>query len=157
MLQNLTMNNQFALLPESYQETGSFFLLREAQKIWDYRLLRKPADGEEGTWRISKTSLDCDPAWGKWLALRDAKVEALAYDQQHQELRVPARCWLPMPFGKAAALCSGYAPSIIPLPEACTGLDKSARKFLIYRDIPPVIARGIAKKLGQTLRSTTVN
>jgi hypothetical protein len=88
-----------------------------------------------------------DRDWGRWAVLQEGIC--LVYTPA-DELAVPARCLLPGLFSCVAAMCSGLAPACI-----TARMDPGrpeVRGWLVYRDVPRIIAQRIVDKLRQTLR-----
>jgi hypothetical protein len=106
-------------------------------------------------WR-GESFQDVDRDWGRYVALRAAARNVLAYDGRLFLLAVPSGAPLPRLLARACALCSGYAPRPAgqrpgppALPAACT--------YDMYRAVPPDIAAAVAAKIGQRLLPADLN
>lgn len=105
-------------------------------------------------WRGTKAS-ETDRDWGRYLALKYCRKNIVLYDESNQYLGVPLTVPLPKILARAAALCSGKAPSIrrIRCTEPSTRDDSL---FYIYREVPEVVAKVIAQKTGQNMILTKI-
>lgn len=84
-----------------------------------------------------------DSASGKYLALRRARRNVLAYDRQTGRLTTPSGCRPPALIERALALCSGRPPSF----EVASG-----RGVVHYEDVGPAVATTAAWLLRQEIR-----
>jgi hypothetical protein len=91
-----------------------------------------------------------DRDWGRYLILKEARRNVLAYDARHFLLAVPVSAPLPRLLARACTLCSGYAPrnalasgQAVTLPAPCS--------YEVYSAVPPDIATTVAAKVSQKL------
>ena len=93
---------------------------------------------------------EVDRDWGRYVVLSREKVPVLSYDRRRFVMAVPIGASLPSLFGRALALCSGYAPQFV----WASQLDLSTaetRGYRLYRWVPPQMAEMVAGKLDQRL------
>ena len=86
-----------------------------------------------------------DRAWGCYVTLAAAGLDVLRSDGQN--LFVPLSARLPAPFETALTLCSGFSPRVVTL---VTESDRQTA-YLLYSDVPRLLAALAAAKLGQRL------
>jgi hypothetical protein len=91
-----------------------------------------------------------DPAWGRYLVLKESAKNVLGYDARRFLLAVPAAAPLPRLLARACALCSGHAPCPAVPSGKPLGLPVSCM-YELYSSVPPDIAAAVAAKVGQKL------
>lgn len=100
-------------------------------------------------WRGTAAS-ETNRDWGRYLALKYCSKNIVIYDESNQYLGVPLTVPIPKILARAAALCSGKAPSIRRID--CTEPSiKNDSLFYIYREVPGIVAKMIAHKTGQKI------
>jgi hypothetical protein len=94
--------------------------------------------------------------WGRYLVLRKSGKSVILYDEAGKLLGIPLTVPLPKILSRAAALCSGKAPSICMVNREKIMMPDSTLLNL-YEEVPEVIAQMIAKKTGQKLILTNMD
>lgn len=90
----------------------------------------------------SGAAAEVNPEWGRYLILKEQKRNIIAYSPSKRELYVPITVPLPTVLARAATMCSGKIAYKTCLNE---------KEFLVYKNVPDLIAYKIAEKLGQEL------
>lgn len=93
---------------------------------------------------------EVDRDWGRYVMLSSEKVRVLSYDRRRFVMAVPIGASLPRLFGRALALCSGYAPQFVWASQLDLPIAET-RGYRLYRWVPPQMAGMIAGKLDQRL------
>lgn len=96
-------------------------------------------------------SAQVDLDWGRYAALHLAQVNVLAYDEVQELFVVPCGASLPRLFARALGLCSGYAPLVVNYTLPAIPGTEGQPSCYVFKEVPPVIAFTLAKKLGQSL------
>lgn len=105
-------------------------------------------------WRGTVAS-EINRDWGRYLALNHCRKNIVIYDESNHYLGVPLTIPFPKILARSAALCSGKAPSIQRI--GCTEPSiKNYSLFYIYREVPEVVAKMIAQKIGQDIMLTKI-
>ena len=94
--------------------------------------------------------------WGRYLILKKSDKNVILYDEDRKLLGIPLTVPLPKILSRAAALCSGKAPSIcmvnhekIVMPDITL--------LNLYEEVPETIAKMITQKTGQKIILTSMN
>jgi len=99
---------------------------------------------------------EVDRDWGRYIILSSEGVDVIFYDERSQRLAVPSTVPLPRLLARAAALCTGLAPSPAYTGEKSKGGLPAGHPVDIYSAVPPPAARMISKKLSQNLIKYTI-
>jgi len=88
--------------------------------------------------------------WGRYLTLKNCSKNIIIYDESKEYLGIPLTVPLPRILARAAALCSGKAPSIRRIDCRRSGIPDYSF-FFVYSEVPEVVAEAIAHKTGQKI------
>lgn len=89
-------------------------------------------------------------SWGIYAIFQALKLNILLYDKSRYLMAIPSGAPLPRLLERALVLCSGYAATFISRDEIPCEHPEN-RGFNLFRDVPPLIAEILSKKLGQSL------
>jgi hypothetical protein len=84
-----------------------------------------------------------DRAWGPYWLMSKERLRVLNYDERRMVLTVPVGAPLPTLYSRALTLCSGFPPRIQ------EGGERRPGPTLVFRSVPPLVARRVMEALEQ--------
>lgn len=93
-----------------------------------------------------------DRNWGKYLALKHHKKQAILFDSNNNRLAIPVELPIPRLLAKSIFLLSGIAP-------VYSGIMFEGRRigYRVYQNIPSIFIKNLFHKLNQKVIPTTLN
>jgi len=89
--------------------------------------------------------------WGRYIVLNHENTNVLLYDSSRNKMAVPTAAQLPTLLARSLSLCSGAVPNQKMCNLEHTGGTYTRHYMFVYSNVPPYVAEGVAKKLGQKL------
>jgi hypothetical protein len=118
--------------------------------------LTRYKDPKRGTVRYcvwnEHLSAQIDPDWGRYFVLRDASKNVFYFDEKKSLLLLPKTLRLPRLLNRAATLCSGLLPKLLPAAMVTNTCD-----YIAYEFVPEALASTIARKVGQNIQAKSID